>query len=73
MAEWLNPAQGVEGKIRLVPSKTKISKGETITVDVYGIGLKNVNSFSVNIPVDSANIFYDCSKHYSRYCKHEKL
>ncbi|WP_278567556.1 discoidin domain-containing protein [Amedibacillus dolichus] len=49
-----NPAQGVEGKIRLVPSKTKISKGETITVDVYGIGLKNVNSFSVNIPVDSA-------------------
>ena len=49
-----NPAQGVDGKIRLVPSKTKISKGETITVDVYGIGLKNVNSFSVNIPVDSA-------------------
>ena len=50
-----NPAQGVEGKIRLVPSKTKISQGETITVDVYGIGLKNVNSFSVNIPVDQAS------------------
>ena len=48
-----NPARGVEGKIRLVPSKTKIKKGETISADVYGIGLKNVNSFSVNIPVDS--------------------
>lgn len=49
-----NPAEGVEGKIRLVPSKTEIKEGETITVDVYGIGMKNVNSFSVNIPVDQS-------------------
>ena len=49
-----NPAEGVEGKIRLVPSKTNIKEGETINVDVYGIGLKNVNTFSVNIPVDTA-------------------
>ena len=49
-----NPAEGVEGKIRLVPSKTEIKEGETITVDVYGIGMKNVNTFSVNIPVDQS-------------------
>lgn len=45
-------ATGVEGKIELIPSKTDIKAGDVITVDVYGIGLKNVNAFSVEIPVD---------------------
>ncbi|MEJ8737593.1 discoidin domain-containing protein [Erysipelotrichaceae bacterium HCN-30851] len=48
-----NPSKGVEGKVKLVPSKSNIKTGETITVDVYGIGMKNVNSFSLNVPIDN--------------------
>ncbi|MGX8850248.1 discoidin domain-containing protein [Amedibacillus sp. YH-ame10] len=44
--------KGVDGKIKLIPSKTDIKAGDVFTVDVYGIGLKNVNSFSVELPVD---------------------
>ncbi len=47
-----DPAEGVEGKITLVPSKTDIKAGDLVTVDIYGIGLKNVNAFSVAFPED---------------------
>lgn len=43
---------GVSGKIEIVPSKTDIKAGDTVTLDVYGIGLKNVNAFDIEIPVD---------------------
>ncbi|WP_281509234.1 discoidin domain-containing protein [Thomasclavelia cocleata] len=48
-----NAAQGVDGKIEIVPSKTDIKAGDIVTLDYYGIGLKNVNAFSVEMPVDS--------------------
>lgn len=44
--------KGIDGRIKLIPSKTDIKAGETISVDVYGIGMKNVNAFSVEVPVD---------------------
>ncbi len=47
-----NPAEGVEGKIEMIPSKTDIKEGDIVTIDYYGIGLKNVNAFSVEMPVD---------------------
>lgn len=43
---------GVNGKIQVIPSKTDIKAGEEVTLDIYGIGLENVNAFSVEIPVD---------------------
>lgn len=49
-----NAEAGVDGKLMLVPSKTDIKAGDTVTVDVYGIGLKNVNSFFVEVPVDTS-------------------
>ncbi len=48
-----NPSKGVEGKVKLIPSKSDIKAGETITVEVFGAGMKNVNSFSLNIPIDN--------------------
>lgn len=45
-------ASGVNGKIQVIPSKTDIKAGEEVTLDIYGIGLENVNAFSVEIPVD---------------------
>lgn len=45
-------AKGVEGKIEIMPSKTDIKKGDIVTLDYYGIGMKNVNAFSVELPVD---------------------
>ncbi|MBS6116160.1 discoidin domain-containing protein [Thomasclavelia spiroformis] len=47
-------AEGVEGKIEIVPSKTDIKAGDEVTLDFYGIGLKNVNAFSVEMPVDTS-------------------
>lgn len=47
-----NAAEGVEGKIEIVPSKTDIKAGDEVTLNYYGIGLKNVNAFSVELPVD---------------------
>ncbi|MFV0380720.1 MAG: discoidin domain-containing protein, partial [Breznakia sp.] len=44
--------KGVEGKIQIIPSKTDIKAGDYVTLDVYGIGLKNVNAFSIEIPQD---------------------
>ena len=55
--EPVDPAQaaeGVEGKIEIVPSKTDIKAGDEVTLDFYGIGLKNVNAFSVEMPVDTS-------------------
>lgn len=46
-------ASGVDGKIEIIPSKTDIKAGDIVTLDFYGIGLKNVNAFSVELPVDS--------------------
>ena len=51
--EITNAASGVDGKIEIVPSKTDIKAGDIVTLDYYGIGLKNVNAFSVEMPVDS--------------------
>ena len=51
--EITNPASGVEGKIEIIPSKTDIKAGDTVTLNYYGIGLKNVNAFSVEMPVDT--------------------
>ena len=51
--EITNAASGVDGKIEIVPSKTDIKAGDTVTLDIYGIGLKNVNAFSVELPVDT--------------------
>lgn len=50
------PAKGVEGRVTLLPSKTDIKAGDEVTIDIYGIGLKNVNAFSIELPVDS-NLF----------------
>ncbi len=47
------PAKGVEGRITLIPSKTFIKAGDEVTIDIYGVGLKNVNAFSIELPVDS--------------------
>ena len=49
--EITNAAQGVEGKIAIIPSKTDIKEGDEVTLNVYGIGLKNVNAFSLELPV----------------------
>ncbi len=46
-------AEGVEGKVQMIPSKTDIKAGDTVTIDYYGIGLKNVNAFSIEMPVDT--------------------
>lgn len=48
-----NPAQGVEGKMTIIPSKTDIKAGEEVELNVYGIGLKNVHAFSVELPQDT--------------------
>ena len=48
-----NAKQGVEGKIEIIPSKTDIKAGDEVTLNYYGIGLKNVNAFSVEMPVDT--------------------
>lgn len=40
--------KGVEGKIKLVPSKTDIKAGDKVSIDVYGIGMKNVYAFNVD-------------------------
>ena len=50
------PTQGgkVSGELMLVPSKTNISLNETFTVDVVGTGLSDVNSFNLEIPIDSS-------------------
>ncbi|MDF9825451.1 alpha-glucosidase (family GH31 glycosyl hydrolase) [Breznakia sp. PF5-3] len=45
-------AKGVEGKVQIIPSKTNIEAGDLVTLDFYGIGLKNVNAFSMEMPVD---------------------
>jgi len=45
-------ASGVNGKIQIIPSKTDIKAGDEVTLDIFGIGLENVNAFSVEIPVD---------------------
>lgn len=50
------PAKGVDGKITIIPSKTNIKAGDDVTLNVYGVGLKNVNAFSVEFPQDS-NLF----------------
>lgn len=53
LGEKINSAaKGVEGKIEIVPSKTDIKAGDEVTLNYYGIGLKNVNAFSVELPVD---------------------
>ncbi len=51
--EITNAASGVEGKIEIIPSKTDIKAGDIVTLNYYGIGLKNVNAFSVEMPVDT--------------------
>lgn len=48
-----NPARGVDGKITILPSKTDIKEGDEVLLNVYGIGLKNVNAFSVEFPQDN--------------------
>ncbi len=48
-----NPVSGVNGKIQIIPSKTDIKAGDIVTLDIFGIGLENVNAFSVEIPVDN--------------------
>ncbi|MEG2507583.1 MAG: glycoside hydrolase family 31 protein, partial [Longicatena sp.] len=48
-------AKGVEGKINLFPSKTDIKRGDLVTIQVYGMGMKNVNAVSVEMPVDQLN------------------
>ena len=49
-----NPADGVEGKIMIIPDKTDIQAGDTVTLTVYGIGLENVNAFSIELAEDSS-------------------
>ena len=49
-----NPADGVDGKIMLIPDKTDIKTGDTFNISVYGIGLKNVNAFSIEFAEDSS-------------------
>ena len=38
-----NAAQGVDGKIEIVPSKTDIKAGDIVTLDYYGIGLSLIH------------------------------
>ena len=49
-----NPADGVDGKIMLVPDKTDIKAGDTVNISIFGIGLKNVNAFSVEFHQDDS-------------------
>ena len=56
LGDPVNPntaTKGVDGKIQIIPSKTEIKAGDTVTLNYYGIGLKNVNAFSAEMPVDS--------------------
>ena len=46
-------ASCVEAKIEIIPSKTDIKAGDIVTLNYYGLGLKNVNAFSVEMPVDT--------------------
>ncbi|TDW16846.1 alpha-glucosidase (family GH31 glycosyl hydrolase) [Breznakia blatticola] len=48
-----NAETGADGKLMLVPSKTDIKAGDVVNVDVYGIGLKNVNTIFVEFPIDT--------------------
>lgn len=47
--------KGVDGKVAMIPSKTDIKAGDIVTLNIYGIGMKNVNAFSVELPVDTDN------------------
>ena len=49
-----NPADGVDGKIMLIPDKKDIKAGDTVNVSIYGIGLENVNAFSVEFHQDDS-------------------
>lgn len=69
---------GVDGKIKLIPSKTDIKAGDEVIVDVYGIGLKNVYAFNVdfaNHSIDtetsiSATVKSGLMKNYSKLRVH---
>ena len=56
----LKPTEGenLEGSIMVVPSKDKVSKGETFTIDLVGTGLSDINAFSAEIPLDSNKYEY---------------
>lgn len=47
-----------EGTVKLVADKTHVKAGETITVDLYGVGMKNVYAFGLKLPYDNAEFKY---------------
>ena len=44
----------ISGEINIIPSKKNIKAGETFTVNVVGVELADINSFSVELPIDSS-------------------
>lgn len=48
-----------EGTVKLVADKTHVKAGESVAIDLYGVGMKNVYAFGLKLPYNSEDFKYD--------------
>ncbi len=48
-----------EGTVKLVADKNHVKAGESVTIDLYGVGMKNVYAFGLKLPYNSEDFKYN--------------
>ena len=48
-----------EGTVKLVADKAHVSAGETVSIDLYGTGMKNVYAFGLKMPYSNSQLKFE--------------